>query len=74
MAGIVGRVMDRRRIGKADTEKYDGAENDGENTGLESFVDGDTCRGRCCGIDLHLLFSVAISPDSLEFLEQPALM
>lgn len=67
MAGIVGRVMGWGRLGEADAKKYGDAESDGEKAGLEGFVEGDTGRGEDGGFRLHLLFSFAISPDSLGF-------
>ena len=52
MTRVMGRVVDRRRIGEANREQNRGAKSDGENTGLKGFIDSDCGRGRieCFGI------------------------
>jgi hypothetical protein len=68
MTGIVGRVVDRRRISEANREQNRGAKSDGENTGLEGFIDRDGGCGRVNSIGMHFSsFLLAISPDSSGF-------
>ena len=66
VSGVVGRVMDRCRIGKTDGKQNDGTKNNGEDTGFNGFINCDTGRRSVRGIGMHLLFSFAISPDSVE--------
>ena len=57
MTRVMGRVVDWRRIGEANREQNCGTKSNGENTGLEGFIDRDCGRGRVKCFGMHFLFS-----------------